>query len=72
MVDCVKRLLGLQVADAAVFTWQLDPGVADTLTGGDVPTVCLDLGRIGKGASNIAIDFCVWDFWSRLLDAGAN
>ena len=57
MVDCVKRLLGLQVAGAAVFSSQLDPGLADMLTGGDVPTVYLDLGRVGKGVSNIAIDY---------------
>ena len=57
MVDCVKRLLGLQVAGAAVFTSQLDPGVGQMLTGADVPTVYLDLGRVGKGVSNIAIDY---------------
>ena len=57
MVDCVKRLLGLQVAGAAVFTSQLDPSIAATLAGGGVPTVYLDLGRVGKGVSNIAIDY---------------
>lgn len=57
MVDCVKRLLGLQIAGAAVFTSQLDPSVSAMLTGADVPTVYLDLGRVGRGVSNIAVDY---------------
>lgn len=41
MLDCVKRLLGLQVAGVAVLTSELD----------------LDLGHVGQGVSNIAIDY---------------
>jgi len=57
MVDCVRRLVGLQVAGAAAFTSQLDPSVSVMLTGADVPAVYLDLGRVGKGVSNIAVDY---------------
>ncbi len=57
MLDCVKRLLGLQVAGVAVLTSQLDPAAAAALSAGNVPTVYLDLGHVGKSVSNIAIDY---------------
>ena len=57
MLDCVKRLLGLQVAGVAVLTSQLDPAAAAALSAGNIPTVYLDLGRVGKGVSNIAIGY---------------
>jgi LacI family transcriptional regulator len=57
MVDCVNRLLGLQVAGAAVFTSQFDPRASELLQGAGVPTVYLDVGSAGSNVSNIVIDY---------------
>lgn len=57
MVDCVKRLLSLQVAGVAVLTTQIDTAVPELLSQREIPAVYLDSGVVGRGSSNIAIDY---------------
>lgn len=57
MVDCVKRLLSLQVSGVAVLTTQIDTAVPELLAQRGVPAVYLDSGNVGPGVSNIAIDY---------------
>lgn len=57
MVDCVRRLLGLQVAGVAVLTTQADTAATELLSQRGVPAVYLDAGRVGRGVANIAVDY---------------
>lgn len=56
-LNCVKRLLGLQVPGVAFLTSQIDPSVIQLLASKNVAAVYLDLGRVDRGISNILIDY---------------
>lgn len=53
----VARLLALQVPGVAILTSQIDPSVRQTLSSRGICAVYLDLGRVDRHVSNIAIDY---------------
>src|SRR5215471_17335120 len=55
--ESVSRLLGLQVPGVAVLTSQIDPSVMELLASRGVRAVYLDLGRVDRCVSNIAVDY---------------
>jgi DNA-binding LacI/PurR family transcriptional regulator len=55
--NTVGRLLGLQVPGVAVLTSQIDPSVMMTLAQQEICAVYLDLGKIARFVSNIAVDY---------------
>lgn len=57
MRHALDRLLALQVAGVAVLTSQVDMAFMKTLPERGVCTVYLDLGRVDRGISNIAVDY---------------
>lgn len=57
MAECVRRLLGLQIAGACILTSQTDPAGVAALIGAKVPAVYLDVAEVGPHVSNIAIDY---------------
>jgi DNA-binding LacI/PurR family transcriptional regulator len=57
MLHMVKRLIGLQVRGVAILTSQIDASMMDALAQKDIPAVYLDLGRVGRNVSNIAVDY---------------
>ncbi len=56
-LDSVNRLVGLQVPGVAVVTSQIDPAVIDLLAQRKIAATYLDLGKVGPGMSNLAIDY---------------
>ncbi|MBM3792672.1 MAG: LacI family transcriptional regulator [Acidobacteria bacterium] len=56
MADCVRRLLGLQIAGACILTSQTDPSGVTALIGAKVPAVYLDVAEAGPYISNISVD----------------
>lgn len=56
-LDSVRRLIGLQVPAVAVMTSEIDPTVIEMLTRRGVAAVYLDLGRVDRLVSNIALDY---------------
>ena len=56
-LNSVKRVLALQVPGVAILTSQIDPSVIDMVAAKHVAAVYLDLGRVGRGISNIVIDY---------------
>ena len=56
-LNCVRRLLGLQVPGIAFLTSQIEPSVVDILASRSVAAVYLDLGRVGRAVSHIVLDY---------------
>lgn len=56
-LDSVKRLVGLQVPGVAVLTSQVDPSISAMLQDRKVAAVYLDLARVDRYISNIAIQY---------------
>ena len=56
-LNAVRRLIGMQVAGVAILTSQMEPAAFDLLPQGGVASVFLDLGRVDRNISNIAIDY---------------
>jgi len=56
-LNCVRRLIGLQVPGVAILTSQIDPGVIDMLATNRIAAVYLDLGRVDQSISNIVLDY---------------
>ncbi len=56
-LNSVRRLLSLQVPGVALLTSQIDPAVIEMLAERGVAAVYLDLGRVDRAISNIAIDY---------------
>ncbi|MBN8730644.1 MAG: LacI family DNA-binding transcriptional regulator [Acidobacteria bacterium] len=56
-LDSVKRLVGLQVPGVAVLTSQVDPTISAMLQNRGIAAVYLDLGRVDRFISNIAIHY---------------
>lgn len=55
--ESISRLLALQVPGVAVLTSQIDPSVMELLASRGVCAVYLDLGRVDRCVSNIAVDY---------------
>lgn len=55
--ETVSRLLALQVPGVAVLTSQIDPSIIEHLAQRGVCAVYLDLGRVDRFVSNIAVDY---------------
>lgn len=55
--DSVNRLLALQVPGVAVLTSQIDPSIMEALASRGICAVYLDLGRVDRCVSNIAVDY---------------
>jgi LacI family transcriptional regulator len=53
----VNRLLALQVPGVAILTSQIDPSIMEMLASRGVCAVYLDLGRVDRCVSNIAVDY---------------
>ncbi|MEZ5354441.1 MAG: LacI family DNA-binding transcriptional regulator [Bryobacteraceae bacterium] len=53
----VNRLVGLQVPGVAVVTSQIDPAVMELLAQRKIAATYLDLGIVGPGVSNLAVDY---------------
>jgi LacI family transcriptional regulator len=56
-LSCVRRLVSMHVAGAAILTSQIEPSIIELLAGKGVPAVYLDLGRVDRWISNIVIDY---------------
>jgi LacI family transcriptional regulator len=56
-LSCVRRLMSMQVAGAAILTSQIDPDVIEMVAREEIPAVYLDLGRVGQHISNIVLDY---------------
>lgn len=56
-LDCVRRLIGLQVPGVAVMTSELEPSVMRMLIDNKIPTVYFDLGTVGEWASKITVNY---------------
>jgi LacI family transcriptional regulator len=55
--NAVKRLIGLQVPGVAILTSQFEPAAAEMLPQAGIASVLLDLGRVDRNISNIAVDY---------------
>ncbi len=56
-LNCMRRMVSLQVPGVAILTSQIDPSVIDMLASKAIPAVFLDLGRVDRCISNISIDY---------------
>lgn len=56
-LECVKRLLNMRVPAIALMTSMVDERVKQLLVDSKVCAVYLDLGRVGRYTSNIAVDY---------------
>src|SRR5439155_7727726 len=56
-LNAVRRLIGLQVPGVAILTSQIEPSAAEMLPRAGVASVFLDLGRVDRNISNIAVDY---------------
>ncbi len=54
---CVQRMLERKVDGVAIMTSEMDSHLIDRLNSRDIPIVFLDTGLVGKGVSNIVIDY---------------
>lgn len=54
---CVHRMIERKLDGVAIMTSEIDPGLADSFARRKVPLVFLDVGKVGKGVSNIKIDY---------------
>lgn len=56
-LNCVRRLIGLQVPGVAILTSQIDSSIVDLLAQAHIAAVYLDLGRVDRYIANIVIDY---------------
>lgn len=56
-LDCVRRLIGLQVPGVAVMTSELEPSVMRMLAENEICTVYFDVGTVGPWASRIMVNY---------------
>ena len=54
---CVRRMIERKIDGVAIMTSEVDPSLTDTLARRKVPLVFLDVGRVGKGVSNVKVDY---------------
>jgi LacI family transcriptional regulator len=54
---CVRRMIERKTDGVAIMTSEVDPSLTDTLARRKVPLVFLDVGRVGKGVSNVKVDY---------------
>jgi DNA-binding LacI/PurR family transcriptional regulator len=55
--QCVHRMIERKIDGLAIMTSEIDPSLTDTFARRKVPLVFLDVGRVGKGVSNVKIDY---------------
>jgi|ERR1035441_2727091 LacI family transcriptional regulator len=55
--QCVRRMIERKIDGVAIMTSEVDPSLTDTLARRKVPLVFLDVGRVGKGVSNVKVDY---------------
>jgi LacI family transcriptional regulator len=54
---CVQRMIERKLDGVAIMTSEIDPGLTDGFARRKVPLVFLDVGKIGRGVSNVRIDY---------------
>jgi DNA-binding LacI/PurR family transcriptional regulator len=54
---CVRRMIERKIDGVAIMTSEVDPSLTDTLARRKVPLVFLDVGTVGKGVSNVKVDY---------------
>jgi DNA-binding LacI/PurR family transcriptional regulator len=54
---CVRRMIERKVDGVAIMTSEVDLSHKDTFAQRKVPLVFLDVGRVGKGVSNVKVDY---------------
>ncbi len=54
---CVRRMIERNIDGVAVITSEVDPSLADSFARRKVPLVFLDVGRVGRGVSNVRVDY---------------
>jgi LacI family transcriptional regulator len=54
---CVRRLIERKIDGVAIMTSEVDPSLKDTFARRKVPLVFLDVGSVGKGVSNVKVDY---------------
>ena len=54
---CVRRMIERKVDGVAVMTSEIDSSLTDSFSRRKVPLVFLDVGKVGKGVSNIRVDY---------------
>jgi LacI family transcriptional regulator len=57
MAQSVGRMIGRKVDGVAIMTSEIDRKLIDQLSSLDVPLVLLDVGKVGKGLSNVKVDY---------------
>lgn len=53
----VQRMIERKLDGVAIMTSEIDPGLTDSFARRKVPLVFLDVGKVGRGVSNIKIDY---------------
>ncbi len=56
-LDCVKRLIGLQVPGVAIMTSEVEPAISQMLVQKEISAVYYDLVNVGPWSSNITVDY---------------
>jgi len=54
---CVRRMIARKLDGVAIMTSEIDPSHTDIFAKSKVPLVFLDVGMIGRGVSNIKVDY---------------
>lgn len=54
---CVQRMIERKIDGVAIMTSEVDPSLTDTFARRKVPLVFLDVGTVGKGVSNVKVDY---------------
>ena len=54
---CVQRMIERKLDGVAIMTSEIDPGLTDSFARHKVPLVFLDVGKVGRGVSNVKIDY---------------
>jgi LacI family transcriptional regulator len=54
---CVQRMIERKLDGVAIMTSEIDPGLTDSFARRKVPLVFLDVGTVGRGVSNVKIDY---------------
>jgi DNA-binding LacI/PurR family transcriptional regulator len=54
---CVRRMIERKIDGVAIMTSEVDPSLADSFARRKVPLVFLDVGKVGKGVSNVKVDY---------------
>ena len=57
MALCVQRMLERKIDGVAVITSEVDASLTDSFARRKVPLVFLDVGKVGKGVSNVKVDY---------------